>query len=412
MQKLSQARRTRTPDRHVLVRLRLVHLALNWLAFSVCYPLCNLLAAQQGVRRSLAMPLDAAIPFLPWMAVPYATSGLLFTLVFFLVRGREALRVASRRLLLVTVAGCLVFAALPAQFGAVRPAVADAVPAALFRWLDLVDRPYNQCPSLHVAYCVIVWLALKPVCRGALRPLLGGWLALVGASTVFTWQHHVADVAGGLLLGAAAAWAVRPGATRGTTIAYYYALGAGFVMLIGVAALHSWIAAYAAASLLLVAAAYAMRRPDFLAKRAGRHPLCAWLLFWPYLAGYRLTWALVRVRERGRPAIVRHAPNLWTGRRLTDTEARRLPPGCRVIDLSGELPETPLLRHAGYLHAPLLDLQAPRPSQLRAVLAALAELHAAGHPVYVHCAMGYSRSRLISRIYLRRNRRCPSRSTS
>ncbi len=396
----------------MLVRTRLVHLILNWLTFSVCYPLCNLLAAQHQVQRSLAIGFDAAIPFLPWMAVPYATSGLLFTLVFFLVRGNEQLRVVSRRLLLVAVAACLAFTAAPAQFGAVRPVVADIMPAALYRWLDIVDRPYNQCPSLHVAYCVIIWLALRPLCFGMARALLGAWLVLVAASTLFTWQHHVADVAGGLLLGAAAAWAVRPGATRRTTVSFYYAITAGLVVLVGVAALRSWIAAYGAVSLLLVAAAYAVRRPDFLAKRAGQHPLRAWLLFWPYLAGYRLTWALVRVRERGRPAFVQHAPGFWSGRCLTDVEARRLPHGCHVIDLSGELPENALLCHTHYLHLPLLDLQAPRPSQLRAVLAALTCLRETGQPVYVHCAMGYSRSRLISRLYLRRNQRCPSRSTS
>jgi membrane-associated phospholipid phosphatase len=386
--------------------------ALNGLAFGACYPLCNLLAAQQQVQRSLAIVLDGAIPFLPWMAVPYATSGLLVTLVFFLVRGNEQLRVASRRLLLVTVVGCLVFAAVPARFGAGRPEVTEDVPAMLFRWLDLVDQPYNQCPSLHVAYCVIVWLALRPLWRGAVRALLGAWLMLVAAGTLFTWQHHVTDVAGGLLLGAAAALAIRPGATRGATVCFYYAIAAGLVMLVGATALHSWIAVYAAASLLLVAGAYAAHRPDFLAKRAGRHPLRTWLLFWPYLAGYRLTWALVRVRERGSPVFVQHAPGFWSGRRLTDAEARCLPHGCHVIDLSGELPETSLLRHARYLHLPLLDLQAPRPSQLRAVLAALARLSATDQPVYVHCAMGYSRSRLVSRLHLRRNRRCRSRSTN
>lgn len=387
-------------------------MVLNWLAFSVCYPLCNLLAAQQRVERSLAIGLDTAIPFLPWMVVPYATSGLLFTFVFFLVRSNEHLRVASRRLLLVTVAGCLAFAAVPARFGTVRPEVTDGIASALYRWLDIVDRPYNQCPSLHVAYCVIIWLALRPLYRDAVRALLGAGLVLVAASTLFTWQHHVADVAGGLLLGTAAAWAVRPGATRRTTVSFYYAIAASVVMLVGVAALRSWIAAYAAASLLLVAAAYAARRPDFLAKYAGRHPLRTWLLFWPYLAGYQLTWALVRVRERGRPAFVQHAPGFWSGRCLTEMEARHLPHDCHVIDLSGELPETVLLRHARYLHLPLLDLQAPRPSQLRAVLAALTRLRDTGQPVYVHCAMGYSRSRLISRLHLRRNQRCPSRSTS
>jgi membrane-associated phospholipid phosphatase len=403
MQKLAQAQRKRSPYRHVLVRARLTHVAVNGLAFSICYPLCNLLAAQQQVQRSLAFGLDRKIPFLSWMAVPYATSGLLLTLVFFLVRGNEQLRVASRRLLLVTVVGCLVFAAVPARFGPDRPEVTDGVPAMVFRWLDLVDQPYNQCPSLHVAYCVIVWLSLRPLCRGAVRALLGAWLMLVAASTLFTWQHHLADVTGGFLLGAAAAWAIRPGTTCRTTVSFYYAIMAALVMLVGVAALRSWIAAYAAASLLLVAAAYAARRPDFLAKSAGRHSLRAWLLFWPYLAGYRLTWALVRLRERDRPAFVQHVPGFWSGRCLTNEEACRLPHGCHVIDLSCELPETALLRHPHYLHIPLLDLQAPRPSELRAVLAALARLRATGQPVYVHCAMGYSRSRLISRLHLRRN---------
>lgn len=401
----------RSPDGHVLVRRRLGHLALNWLAFGICYPLANLLAQQQQVRRSLATALDAAIPFLPWAIVPYASSGLLFTLVFLLVRPDEALRVASRRLLLATVAGCLLFAALPARFGMARPDI-GGWPAPLFAWLDLVDRPYNQCPSLHVAYCTIVWLALAPLCRGPVRALLGAWLALVAANTVLTWQHHLADVAGGLLLGLGAAWAVRPGATRRHGVAFYYGIAAGLLLLVGVAFLRSAVAACAAASLLLVALAYRRRHAGFLGKRAGRHPLRSWLLFWPYLAGYRLTWLLVRRRERGRAPFAPQAPGLWVGRRLDAREAAFLPPGCHVVDLCGELPETAALRGARYHHFPLLDLQAPRPSQLRPVLATLARLQDQGHPVYLHCAMGYSRSRLVSRLYLRRKRRCPSPSTS
>jgi len=392
------------------VSRRLGHLVLNWLAFGLCYPLANLLAHQQQVRRSLATGLDAAIPFLPWMIVPYATSGLLFTLVFFLAPTAEALRVASRRLLACTVAGCLLFAALPARFGTARPVDIAGWPAPLYAWLDLVDRPYNQCPSLHVAYCVIVWLTLRPVCRGAARALLGAWLLLVAASTVFTWQHHLADVAGGLLLGGAAAWIVRPGATRRHAVSFYYAVMAGMLLLAGAAALRSWIAAYAAASLLLVALAYARSDAGFLRKRAGGHACSAWLLFWPYLAGYRLTWWLVRLRRK-RPFVQRE-PGLWTGRRLTEAEAARLPPGCHVIDLCIELPEAAPLRHERYLHFPLLDLQAPRPSQLRPALAALARLRDDGHDVYVHCAMGYSRSQLLYRLHQRRNRRCLSRSTS
>jgi membrane-associated phospholipid phosphatase/rhodanese-related sulfurtransferase len=392
------------------MRQRWLHLALNGLVFSICYPLANLLAHQQHTRRSLAFAWDETIAFAAWMVVPYITSGLIFMLVFFAVRTAEQLRVVSRRLLLATVAGCLVFAMVPARFTFERPAVPDAVPAALYGWLDLVDQPYNQFPSLHVAYCVIFWCALRPLCGGWTRAALAAWLLLVGASTVFTWQHHLLDVAGGIVLGLAAAATIRPGATRAHTVAFSYLIMAALA-LFGAIALGSPIAAYAAASLLLVAAAYRTRRAGFLGKQAGRHPLRAWLLFWPYLAGYRLTWLLVRLRERRRPALMQMAHGLWIGRRLSNAEARRLPPDCHVIDLSAELPETARLR-GNYRHIPLMDLHAPRPKQLRAVLAAIAQQHAAGRPVYVHCAMGYSRSRLIARLYLRKHPPCPSRSTN
>jgi membrane-associated phospholipid phosphatase len=203
---------------------RLTHLVLNWLAFGLCYPLANGLAAQQQVRRSLALAWDAYIPFLAWMIVPYATSGLFFTLVFFLVRTAEQLRVASRRLLTATVLGTLVFALFPARFSLTR-SVPDGALALLYGGLDLVDQPYNQFPSLHVAYCVIFWLTLAPLVRSGLRAVLGTWLVLIIASTVLTWQHHVVDVAGGLALGLLAVALVRAGRTRRHTVACF--LGGG-----------------------------------------------------------------------------------------------------------------------------------------------------------------------------------------
>lgn len=412
MQEQPQVQRTGPHRQYPTLAVRTRHLVLNWLVFGICYPLTNQLAQQALVRRSFGVALDAAIPFMPWMVLPYASSGLLFTLVFFLARTNEQLRVVSRRLSLATMAGSLVFALAPARFTLARPTVADALPALLFRWLDRVDAPYNQLPSLHVAYCVVIWLALRRMYAGNARLVLGAWLALVGASTLFTWQHHLLDVGAGLLLGAAAGMLVRHGRTSRHAVAFHYALLAGILLLVGVFALHSWLLAYAAASLLLVAAAYRAGRPQSLLKRAGRHPAAAWLSYWPYLLGYRLTWALVRLRERGRPAFYQHTPGVWIGRRLTQPEARRLPAGCHVIDLCGELAECPSLRGERYRCLPLLDLQAPRPSQLRAVLAELERHRRAGAPVYVHCAMGYSRSRLIARLHTRKHLRCHSPSTS
>lgn len=388
------------------------HLLCNWLAFGLCYPLSHTIAARLPTQHSVALPLDAAVPFWPWMIVPYASSSIFFVLVFLLVRGAEELRVASRRMLLATVTAALVFAVYPARFTLARPILDDPLMAAAYGFLEIVDQPYNQLPSLHVAYCVVFWLALRPLVRGWRRLVLAAWLILVTASTLFTWQHHAADVAAGFALGAAVAWLVRPGATRRSTVAFYYMIAAGLTLHAGWFVLGSWLALYAAACLLLVALAYARRDARFLGKRGGRHPLAAWLLYWPYLAGYLFTWILVRHRERGRVAFIEQAPGLFVGRRLSVAEARRLPQGCCVIDLSPELPEATVLRGAHYHHAPLLDLHAPRPSQVRAVLALMAEQHRQGRTVFLHCAMGYSRSHFIARLYARKNQRWPSRSTS
>jgi membrane-associated phospholipid phosphatase len=416
MEELRQIQSPGSPCIGVPTLSRFRKLALNWVVFSLCYPLANHLAQQAQVRRSFALAADAAVPFLPWMIVPYASLSLVFTLVFFLVRTCEELRIVSRRLLLATVAGSLVFALAPARFSLARPIPTEALPATLFRWLDLIDQPYNQMPSLHVAYSVILWLALHPLYRGGARVALGIWLALVSAGTVLTWQHHLIDVAAGMVLAVASALLVLPGHTSRETISFHYAIAAGILLLVGVFTLHSWLLAYAAVSLILVALTYHLRRPDFLLKRAGRHSLSAWLLYWPYLAGYWLTWVLVLLRERKRPAFTQHAPGLWIGRRLTQAEAQQLPTDCHVIDLCGELPENALLRGQRYRCIPLLDLQAPSASRLRSVLAAIEQHRCVGEPVYVHCAMGYSRSRLIARIaariYIRKHQSCRSPSIS
>ncbi|TWI61446.1 PAP2 superfamily protein [Pseudoduganella lurida] len=393
-------------------RLRAGHLLLNWLVFGLCYQASAHMAARLPAQHSVALAADHGLPFWPWTIVFYATSGIFFTLVFLAAPHAEALRVVSRRMLFCTVAAALVFALYPARFTWSRPVLDDVFLGAAYRLLDAVDRPFNQLPSLHVAYCVVFWLALHPLLGGWRRAVLGGWLALVALSTLTTWQHHVLDVAGGLLLGLAAALLVRPGTTRQTTVAFYYALMAGVTLHIGWFLLGYWLAVYGAACLALVALAYARRDPHFTRKRNGRHTIASWLLYWPYLAGYRLTWLLVRWRERHRAPFELAGPGLFIGRRLADAEARLLPPDCHVIDLCAELPETPALRRGWYRHLPLLDLQAPRPSQLRAILALMAAQHRQGHQIFLHCAMGYSRSRFIARLYARSLRPCRSRSTS
>lgn len=355
-------------------RQRIGLLLLNTLVFTACYQTANHLAERAQASRQIALAFERQIPFIAWMVLPYLCSGLFYAGSFFLVPDRAALRLLSQRLLLATVVAALVFAALPVQCGFVRPAVQSPVLALLYAGLGLVDRPYNQIPSLHVAYCVVFWFALRDTLDSRpARWLLAVALLLVSVATVFTYQHQSLDGVAGALLGLAAA-----------TVTF----------LVGALALHSLLGLYLTLSLLLVSMAYARRDRHFLRKQTGRHPLWVWGLYAPYLAGYRLTWWLVQWRERHHAPVVRVSERLWIGRRLTDREAALLPPDCVVVDLSAELPETPsLLRAAAirYRHLPLLDLVTPAPAAVEEIAAVVRAAWAEGRVVYLHCAMGYER---------------------
>ncbi|MES3021969.1 MAG: phosphatase PAP2 family protein [Pseudomonadota bacterium] len=380
---------------------RALHLLVNLIGFSLCYPAANLLAQRAGVSAELVLDIDKAIPFVPWMIVPYMTSGLFFVLSFFLVRSNDDLRVLSQRMLLATVAGTLIFALFPLQFSTLRPSV-DAPFAALFALLSLVDLPYNQLPSLHVAYALIYWHALRdlPPRRWA-RAALAAWLLLLASATVFTYQHHLLDVAGGALLGSVACAMVRR-KRQHPDVAFYYGAAAVVVWICGVLYLRSLPMLYLAASLFMVGQAYARGKRDFLRKREGKFALETWLLYGPYLALYRLSWLCVRWHGRAKPAFVQYTPKLWVGRRLTAAEAAQLPPDCCVIDLANELSETPALRKSDYLHFHLLDLQPPPDEVVEAIVAAMLRETALGRTLYLHCAMGYSRSKIIAKIYMNR----------
>jgi membrane-associated phospholipid phosphatase len=377
-------------------RQRLALLAVNGLFFQALYGACNLAAARAGVTRTIATSWDAGVPYLPWMLVPYMTSAPLLVLAFLLAPGRQALRALSQRCLLATALGTLAFALWPLREAAPTPAPALPALAFLAQALQRLDAPYNQWPSLHVAYCVIAWPALSARLRTApARGALGAWLALVSASTVFTHQHYLPDLAGGVALGALACRIV-PARRTLPWVSLHYAVAALGAVTLGLTLLPLAPCLWLAACCGAVAFAYARRRENFLHKRGGTFAPWARALYGPYLAGYWLTWRLVRWRERARPPFESFAPGLWIGRRLDDGEAAALPPRCAVIDLASELSATPALRERVVHACGLLDLLPPPAATLARIVDEIDAELARGGAVYVHCSMGYRRSREVA----------------
>jgi membrane-associated phospholipid phosphatase len=169
------------------------------------YEPLNHATASVHVLRS---PLDAVLPFVPLMAIPYLLflPFVLGTLLLFALADWSRFRTLALAVILAALAADLAFIAFQ-TYVARPPVVGDDLGARLVRAVYAGDQPYNGFPSLHVAFstlCLIAYARWRRAYALAALPLV----AAIIAATVLIRQHYLADVAGGLALASLAYWMV------------------------------------------------------------------------------------------------------------------------------------------------------------------------------------------------------------
>jgi protein-tyrosine phosphatase/1-acyl-sn-glycerol-3-phosphate acyltransferase/membrane-associated phospholipid phosphatase len=384
------------------------------LLFLLVYGGCIWLTAGRADVGEWYYAWERGIPFWPIMAVPYLSIDAFFVAAPFLFRDRDELRIYTRRVTAAIVAAGVCFVLVPLRFAFERPPAAGWAGAMLEAFTAL-DRPHNLFPSLHVALGVILGDVYLRRTTGLLRAACAAWFVLIGLSTLFTYQHHVVDVAGGLGLAVLVFYAVRERrqgspegldytsarfeASRNLRVASFYLLGAATATGLAILA---WplgvILFWPAASLLLVGCAYLGAGPAVFRKSNGRIPIATRVVLGPCLAGQWLSLAYYRRQCRPFDEIT---PHLWIGRRLDAAEAAAAVERgvTAVLDLSAELAEADAFTRVAYRNVPVVDLTAPTGRQLEEAVAFIAR-HAASGVVYVHCKIGYSRSAAVAAAYL------------
>ncbi len=167
------------------------------------FGLYHLVNGRKPRTRVLMTPFDDAIPFVPAFSVPYMLYfPFLFGTVLYGILATAEWRAVAMATVLIQAAASLTY--LLFQTHVPRPIVEGKGPfAALTRYVYANDQPYNCFPSLHVAHAAgcLYWSAsFFPAFTAAFAALA---VAII-LSTMFIKQHAVADVAGGLVLVAAA----------------------------------------------------------------------------------------------------------------------------------------------------------------------------------------------------------------
>lgn len=368
------------------------------LLFIFVYGGCNALASQRADAGVCFFAWELGIPFFPALIVPYMSLDLFFVASFLLCANAIELRVHARRIVTAILIAGTMFLVFPLTAGYPRPEVSGWT-GRVFALLWQFDKPHNLVPSLHVALASLLWPLYSRHTRGPLRWLVHVWFTLTVASPLFTWQHHLLDVATGAMLGQFCMFAIREGpdnslersAAGNLRVALLYATGSAILVSVATAfGSWFWLLLWPAASLALIANAYLRGHSSVFRKKNGQLPMSTRTLLGPYLCG---AFARLLIYNRRGAPWVEAAPGVYCGRLLTKSEAFELKAKgvTGVLDMTAEHAETKALREIEYLNIPVLDLTEPSQEQLDRASAFISD-HVGRGGVYVHCALGVSRS--------------------
>ncbi len=372
--------------------------------FVLVYNGCNYLTSLRQDVGTCAFWWERYYPFIPALIIPYWTiDGLFFLAPFFCIR-KFLLHQHCKRIFFGIVVSGLFFLTFPLTLAFTRPPIPDPY-KPLFSSLENFNNFYNCAPSLHIVLRTNLWAIYVTPSRGWLRVVLAIWFALIGASTIFCWQHQVIDVITGQLLGLTCLWLfpsvpftspkidVERQINANRKIGLRYTSGSVLCILL------TWLGwpssvmlIWPAISLAILALAYLGGGPSLLRKHQGRQlPNTHWLLI-PYR--WVAQWT-ADYFNRGQVPYGEIQPGLFIGRKLTQHEASRMPVKA-VLDLMAEYDEVPAFLQLNYCNIPILDLTAPSPGQLNQAVDFLKE----NPNCYVHCSLGLGRTCAVAVAYL------------
>jgi len=177
-------------------------LYMSYLAFLffILYGSVNQYTSLGTPPSSFVFEWEKSIPFIEEWVVPYIAIYPMFILAFLLPQSNQELSLLAWRSLIIILFSVLIFLFFPLAFSFQKPETEQ------FNWfleaIALVDLPYNQAPSLHVSFSVVLWFSLtKRVNEWWSKALLTFFFFTVAISILFVYQHHFIDVITGAFVG-------------------------------------------------------------------------------------------------------------------------------------------------------------------------------------------------------------------
>ena len=382
---------------------RFVWMLYMGIVFFLLYGSANYYASLHAPHPSFFMGWEKEIPFIPSFIIPYISSDLLFCIAFLLPYTRLELRILALRVFFIICFSVLCFILFPLQFSFSKPHSESF--SFLFRLLQ-ADLPFNQLPSLHISFTIVLYASMFKYLSYWLKVFVGFWFLLVAVSTLVVYQHHFIDIPSGAVVGLFALYLFskkkqnflieRFTTPRHIKIALYY-LGGSTLALIAFfssdllfAPIFLWIFI----SLFLVSIVYAFGCNNGFIGTKSSPNIVQWILFFPYFLGSYLSW---HYYKRKIPLVVHVKDHLYLGRFPTARETKELE--SLAIHTRLNLATEQQLQNISLRQERLnfLDLTIPSAQLLHQ---AVEKIEQTKENIFVHCALGLSRSVLVASAWL------------
>lgn len=180
-----------------LIKVYVAQTLMLVILFTIIYGTTNFWAQSAPHIYHFWIPRELAIPFIPAFIFVYFSLNLLTLMPLFVLDVRQMRALGATFGSAILLAG-FVFYFFPAPIGWPRPELVAGY-EFYFRTLYVLDKSANTFPSLHITFGFLCVRVLARV-HQRLR-LLWFWFGLIALSVLFTHQHHLFDIAGGIVLG-------------------------------------------------------------------------------------------------------------------------------------------------------------------------------------------------------------------
>ena len=371
------------------IKERIVWMIYLGITFFLLYGSANYWTSLTAPHSSLFFEWERNIPFIEAAIIPYMASDLMFALVFLLPHTRLELRVLALRVFSIVLFSVILFLIFPLQYAFSKPEIEHFT--FLFGALQS-DLPFNQAPSLHVSFAIVLWYSMKRHLKSLIFKLLWAiFFIAIALSTVFVYQHHFIDLPTGALVGFLAVYFISEKrenkvlrafmTPRHLKMALYYLIASTLFMFLALTVSLGFL--YLFVSLFLVSVIYAFGL-NSLMKNNYLYPI-----LFPYFVGNQLSWIYYKRRLS---LMTEVKENVYFGRKPTFKESGVLRDKCRnVLDLT--LEQFSVSQGFNKINVGLLDQTIPSPKLLHEAVMLIEKHKTEG--VYVHCALGLSRSVLV-----------------